>query len=308
MAAHGPGDGGLNVLPAIPAEALRFLAFLTLELAGIYLAVVLLVEALQARLGPDRMERLLGRETTLASLTAAAILGSVTPFCSCSTVPLVAGMERAGVAWPVLGTFLVVSPLLNPALFALVWTFLGVRYAALYVAASLLVAVFVGAVIHLAGWTPREDPDAAPAAPAGPADEGSPLRAAAREALRSTARMSPVFVAAGVLGATLRYGVGTAWIEGLLAGTGWWGVPAAAVIGIPVYASTAVLLPLGALLLQQGVDLGIVTAFLMGATGFSVPEGVMLKELIGARRLGVLAGAFSVAVVAVGYAVQLLGW
>lgn len=286
-------------------ESLRFLGFLVAELTFIYLAVVFLVELIQSRLGPARLKRMLGTEAGPKQFLVAAGLGAVTPFCSCSTVPIVAGMNRAGVPWPTLGSFLVISPLVNPALFTVIWTFVGVQYATLYVVASLLVAIVVGLVIAKAGWSIDTDavepidPDTADQA------DGWYLRAAWDESLRSTTRLFPIFLAAGLIGTALRFWIGTGWIEGILAQTGWWAVPVAALVGIPVYASTTVLLPLGALLLNQGVSLGIVTAFLMGATGFSVPEGIMLKEIIGTRRLVVLTGVFSAAVIVAGYGFQL---
>jgi uncharacterized membrane protein YraQ (UPF0718 family) len=293
-------------------EALAFLGFLTVELTAIYLAVVFLVEIVQSRLGDDRMRDLMGGDTGPSRFLAAAGLGAVTPFCSCSTVPIVAGMNRAGVAWPVLGSFLIISPLVNPALFALMWGLVSAEYALLYVVASLVVAVLVGLVIHNAGW--GQEANSASAGPCGDSDENSrsprdgwALREAWAEAWSSTVHMVPIFVAAGLIGTALKFWIGTGWIESILASTGWWGVPVAAVVGLPVYASTAVLLPLGALLLQQGAGLGIVTAFLMGATGFSIPEGMMLQEIIGGRRLAVIAGAFTVAVVGAGYGFQLLG-
>lgn len=290
--------------PISPAS-LEFLAILTTELIALYMVVVFLVEVLQSRLGPERLQEIMGADAGPLRFLSAAGLGAVTPFCSCSTVPIVAGMNRAGVPWPVLSSFLIISPLVNPALFALMWALVGVRYALFYVAASLLVAVTVGLAIHHAGWSssPASNPASRPLPPS-KADGRWNLRQAARNAIGATVRLSPVFFAAGSLGTALKFWVGTGWIEGLLAGTGWWGIPMAALIGIPVYASTAVLLPLGTLLLQQGVNLGLVTAFLMGATGFSVPEGMMLKEIIGTRRLAVLAGAFSVAIIAAGYGFQ----
>jgi len=237
------------VIPAgrLTREALEFFAFLALELTAIYFAVVLVVELLQARLGPDRLRSMLGGTTGPKRFVVAAGLGAVTPFCSCSTVPLVAGMNRAGVEWLVLGAFLVISPLVNPALVALMWALVGPTYAALYVAASLVVAVLVGLTIQLTGWGEGlETDDASAIDPSQASTDGWGLRAAWREAHRSTLRLTPVFLAAGVLGAVLKHGVGTEWVRGILAGTGWWGVPAAAIIGVPVYASTAVLLPMGA--------------------------------------------------------------
>lgn len=291
----------------LSSESLAFLSFLTAELTVIYLAVVFLVEVIQSRLGPARLRRMLGTEAGPKQFLVASTLGAVTPFCSCSTVPIVAGMNRAGVPWPTLGSFLVISPLVNPALFSVIWAFVGVRYAALYVVASILVAMVVGLVIANAGWTIDADAVDAIEPDATDHDDGWNLRAAWDESVASTARLFPIFLGAGLIGTALRFWVGTGWIEGVLAQTGWWAVPVAAIVGIPVYASTAVLLPLGALLLNQGVGLGIVTAFLMGATGFSVPEGVMLKEIIGTRRLAVLTAAFGAAVIAAGYGFQLLG-
>lgn len=291
----------------LSSDSLEFLAFLTAELTVIYLVVVCLVELIQRRLGPARLQRMLGTEAGPKQFLVASALGAVTPFCSCSTVPIVAGMNRAGVPWPTLGSFLVISPLVNPALFSVIWAFVGVGYAALYVVASILVAMVVGLVIAKAGWTIDADAVDAIEPDATEPEDGSNLRAAWDESVASTVRLFPIFLGAGLIGTALRFWVGTGWIEGVLAQTGWWAVPVAAIVGIPVYASTAVLLPLGALLLDQGVGLGIVTAFLMGATGFSVPEGVMLKEIIGTRRLAVLTVAFGVSVVAAGYGFHLLG-
>ncbi len=297
----------MNVLDLITRESVEFLGILVAELTLIYLAVVLLVEVLQSRLGPARLQGMLGTKAGPKQFVVASALGAVTPFCSCSTVPIVAGMNRAGVPWPTLGSFLVISPLVNPALFSVIWAFVGIRYAAFYVAASLMVAVFVGIVIHKSGWAVDVDAEhAMPTAAEAPDDEGWNLGSAWDHALSSTLRLFPIFLAAGLIGTALRYWIGTGWIEGLLSSAGWWAIPTAAIVGIPVYASTAVLLPLGALLLNQGFGLGVVTAFLMGATGFSVPEGIMLKEIIGTRRLVVLTVAFGTAVIAAGYGFQWL--
>lgn len=312
------------MIPAPWPEALRFFALLTVELVLLYGFVSFGVELLQAWLGEDRLRAVLGGRARFPGLLMAAGLGIITPFCSCSTVPVVAGMDRAGVAWPMTATFLVISPLVNPALFTLMWGLVSPSYAALYVVASLAIALLVGAIIALAGWSSPPAPSPADQAACrqeacgkdpcrqgacgSGGDPGWDVKQGLWDAVVDTRRLVPLFVLAAAIGAGLKHWVGTGWITGVLDAAGWWSVPVAALLGLPVYASTAVLLPLGALLLQQGIDLGVVTAFLMGATGFSVPEGLMLKGVIGPRRLAILGAAFVPAVVAIGYGFQLIAF
>ena len=319
-------------MDAVAATLVRFAEFTT-----IFLAVALTAHLVVQGLPPARLRAALGARP-IRSTVAALALGALTPFCSCSTVPLTAGMTAAGV--PVVATtaFLVVSPLVNPATVALLAPLGSPALAAWFVLASLVVALAVALVVAVTGVRPssaigqgvepcgsvdaqatRDGAVREPAPACGTEDEargrdervasrrwGALLALAARGALGDLRRILPVVAGVMVLATLLAGRVDVASIGRAIDAAGPWAVPLAVLIGVPVYASTAVLLPIGAALLAGGTGLGVVSAFLIGATGLSLPEGVLLHRLMGARYLGTVAAAFVVAAIALGYLLEAL--
>jgi len=287
------------------SEAARTLLVLLAEFAALFFVVSLAVHLIVSSVPPARLRRALAGHPA-RGLVSALLLGAVTPFCSCSTVPLVAGMSAAGVGVAATTAFLVVSPLVNPATVALLAAWVSPAYALGFVAASLALAVVVAGVVAASGVRPAAKGITAPPA----AGAGAPptlrrrIDAAAGRSWRDLRRLAPVLLAAAAVGAALAGRVDAGFIGRTVDAAGPWAVPIAVLLGIPVYASTAVLLPLGAALFASGADLGVVTAFLIGATGLSVPEGLLLHRLLGGRYLVVLVLAFFVAAVGIGYLLQ----
>jgi uncharacterized membrane protein YraQ (UPF0718 family) len=286
-------------------RAVFFLSLIA-ELSVLFLAVSTATALLTQGLSPARIRALLGGRHPVGGMLMAALLGAVTPFCSCGTVPFAAGMLRAGVAAPVLATFIVMSPLVSPAAVSLFATLVSPTYALLFVLASLAASLAVGALVSLVGLTPAAMDLAENAEEKALGNWGERIERAFRKSWKDYRKLLPIFLVAGLVASLLHNNVASEWIAGALDGEGWWMVPLAAIVGVPVYASTAVLLPLGGLLYAGGVNLGVVTAFVMGATGFSVPEGIMLNRLLGPRLLAVVAGGFTLSVMLIGYAFQAL--
>jgi uncharacterized protein len=276
---------------------------LLLEFAAIFFTVSLMVQLLLASGVALRLQAAM-RARPGGSLGLALLLGAVTPFCSCSTVPLVAGMVAAGVPVAAMTAFLIVSPLVNPATVALLAALVSPAHALGFVVLSLALAVAVAAVVRVSGVRPLAAVAGGPtvAIEAGPGR--GRLAAAARRAWGDLRAVAPALAAVAVLGALLQGRVDAGVVGRAIDAAGPWAVPVAVLLGVPVYASTAVLLPLGTLLLASGAQLGVVTAFLIGATGLSLPEGLLLWRLVGARYLAVLTTAFVIATIAIGYAVQ----
>ncbi len=285
-------------------EALRVAATLLLEFSAIFLGVSFAAHLLVASLTTARLRLVLDRHPR-QSLALALIFGVITPFCSCSTVPFVTGMVAAGVPIAATTAFLVVSPLVNPATVALLATWVSPLHALGFVVVSLLLALAVAGVVVLLRVRPR--PTIAMAASptvATPPPLRPRLRGAAVRAATDLRRLLPLIAAVATLGTLLGSQTDLTAVGRTIQGAGAWGVPVAVLVGVPVYASTALLLPLGVALLAGGTSLGVVTAFMIGATGLSLPEGVMLQRLLGGRYLAVLTGAFVLAAVAVGYLVD----
>lgn len=285
-------------------EAVRFGGVLLLEFMVIFLAVSFAAHLLVATVTTARLRQVLAQRPR-RSLALALLFGVVTPFCSCSTVPFVAGMVAAGVPIAATTAFLVVSPLVNPATVALLATLVSPLHAVGFVVVSMLLALAVAFVVVLLRVEVRPSVALA-AAPVvtTPAPWGPRLRSAAARSVSDLRRLLPLLAAVAVLGAWLGSQIDLTAVGRIIQAAGPWAVPVAVLVGVPVYASTALLLPLGAALLAGGTSLGVVTAFMVGATGLSLPEGVMLQRLLGGRYLAVLVGAFVLAAVAVGYLVE----
>ena len=220
-------------------------------------------------------------------------------------MPVVAGMAAAGVPVGAMTTFLVLSPLVNPATVALLATLVSPLYAAGFVVASMLLALAVAGVVTALRVRPALTAVLRPNAPDGPpAAFGERARLALHRSGRDLRALAPLLGGVALVGALLYGRVDAGLIGRTIEAAGPWAVPVAVLLGVPVYASTAVLLPLGSALLATGANLGVVTAFLIGATGLSLPEGIMLQRLLGTRYLSVLAAAFVVAAIGLGYLVQ----
>jgi uncharacterized protein len=286
------------------ADAARVVLTLLVEFLAIFLVVTFAVHLLVQSVPAARLRgAMAGRP--VRGMALALAFGAVTPFCSCSTVPVVAGMAAAGVPVGALTAFLVVSPLVNPATVALLATLVSPLYAAGFVVASMLLALVVAGVVTTLRVRPTLPAILRPSAPAGPPPAiGARVRLAARRSLSDLRALAPLLIGVALIGALLYGRVDAGLVGRAIEAAGPWAVPVAVLVGVPVYASTALLLPLGSALLATGANLGVVTAFLIGATGLSVPEGVMLQRLLGTRYLSVVAAAFVATAIVLGYVLQ----
>jgi uncharacterized protein len=337
-------------------DHLRFGIRLLLELIPLFLAVSLMVHLVMERVTPARVRALLGGRSRWMGVPLAAVLGALTPFCSCSTVPLVEGMRRAGIPVASVITFLLASPLISPVAVGLLWGTFGAGYAALYATAGIIFAMSAALVVerwHGSEMTPTTPPPSRPVGTAAarvvsaastpgvafatvplglatPSQAGAvacgsvclPARGTSSVPLVAAARWrDSVVTAAGKAWADLRklwialvlavavgaviHGVVPAELLVAVAGPEtMWAIPLAAIVGMPVYASVVVLLPLGSTLLAKGVGIGAVTAFLMGASGFSIPEGILLSRVLPRALLIRVLAAFAVGVMAIGILFQ----
>jgi uncharacterized membrane protein YraQ (UPF0718 family) len=249
---------------------------------------------------------LAGRRRSVGNVLA-ALLGVVTPFCSCSAVPLFIGFVEAGVPLGVTFSFLVSAPLVNEVALVLLLGLFGWKVAALYFATGLGLAIASGLVLgrlglerHVEPWVraQRASPPAGPQRPLSFAERAHEGVLAVRKVL---ARTWPYVLAGLGVGAFIH-----GWVpEGLLASfmgrSAWWSVPLAVALGVPMYASTATLVPIVQALLAKGAALGTVLAFMMAVVAMSLPEFIMLRRVLRPRLL-----ATFIAVVAMG--ILLVGW
>ena len=318
---------------------LRLLAELIPLFLGVSFVVYLAVDSIT----PERIQQWFASGSRYSKVPLAVGLGAITPFCSCSTVPLVNGMRRAGVPTAPLVAFLLGSPLVSPIAFILLWGALGSGYAVAYVTSAMFLSGAAAIVVErwhgpLPGLDDLDDADietdcGAACSTVGEESHGvrfggSPdsgrtvavdapsvstrpvlverVRDAASRSITDLRKLAVPLLLAVALGAAI-HGYVPDDLFGSMAGpTAVLAVPIAAIAGIPVYASVVVLLPLATTLLGKGIGIGAVTAFLMAASGFSVPEGLLLSRVLPKRLLWRVLVAFAVAVVVIGYAFQLV--
>ena len=287
-------------------EAVRFFTYDTPKVLMLLTLIVFAVGVLRSFFTPERTRKILaGKRESIGNILA-ALLGIVTPFCSCSAVPLFIGFVTAGVPLGVTFSFLISAPMVNEVALVLLYGLLGWKVAALYLGTGLTIAMLAGWTIgrlkmeqHIEDWV-REMHLAVSDMPETPLhwperfDHG---KTAVRDIV---GKVWPYVVGGIAVGAGIHGYVP----EGLMAsimGKEWWAVPAAVAIGIPMYSNAAGIVPVVEALLGKGAALGTVLAFMMAVIALSLPEMVILRKVLKPRLIAVFIGVVGAGIMLVGY-------
>jgi hypothetical protein len=257
-------------------------------------------------LTPERMRRMLAGKRQGPAYVLAGLLGAVTPFCSCSAVPLFIGFVTAGVPLGVTFSFLISAPMVNEIALVLLFGLFGWKVAAIYLGTGLIIALVAGWVIgrlrmerHVEEWVFETQ--------SRPASADATLTWPERiqygwDAVRDIVGRVWFYV---LLGIAIGAGIHGYVPEGLMAsvmGKGaWWSVPAAVVIGIPMYSNAAGIIPVVQALLGKGAALGTVLAFMMSVIGLSAPEAVILRQVLKWPLILTFFGVVAAGIMLVGY-------
>ena len=290
-----------------PLEAA--VAFFVFEVPKVLLLLLLIVFAvgvIRTYFTPERTRRLLAGRGALTGNILAALLGTVTPFCSCSAVPLFIGFVSAGVPLGATLSFLIAAPMVNEVALVLLLGLLGWKVAALYLGLGLVIAITSGWIIGrlrvehwVEDWVFRTEVGAG-------AEEAAPAwadrLAAGRTAVRDiVGRVWPYVVAGIAVGAGIHGYVPAEALARLMGRDAWWSVPAAVVIGVPLYANAAGMVPVVQALLAKGAALGTALAFMMAVIGLSLPEAIILRKVLKPRLLGLFFGIVAGGIVLIGF-------
>jgi hypothetical protein len=269
--------------------------------------VVFGVGVLRSFFTPERTRRFLAGKSEAAGNVLAALLGTVTPFCSCSAVPLFIGFLGAGVPLGVTFSFLIAAPMVNEIAVVLLYGLLGWKVAALYLGTGLLVAMAAGFVIgrlkmerHVEDWV------LAVRAGGGEQNEVEPSWSerldAGFAAMRDiVGKVWPWVVGGIAVGAGIHGYVPEGVLAGVMGKEAWWSVPGAVLLGIPMYSNAAGIVPVVHALLEKGAALGTVLAFMMAVIALSLPEMVILRKVLKPRLIGVFAGVVGLGILLVGF-------
>jgi len=261
---------------------------------------------------PERTRSLLAGRAEGVGNVMAASLGVVTPFCSCSAVPLFIGFVQAGVPLGITLSFLIAAPMVNEVALALLFALFGWKIALLYMALGLTVAIVAGWVIgrlkmehHLEDWVrqlravrPENEP-----ARLSWADRIDAGLASVREIV---GRVWPYILAGIAVGAAIHGYVPADFLAGVMGRDAWWAVPLAVLVGVPMYSNAAGVIPVVEALLAKGAALGTVLAFMMSVIALSLPEMIILRKVLKLRLLATFVGVVAAGILLVGYAFNLV--
>ncbi len=289
------------------SEAVAFFLYDTPKVLMLLTLVVFVMGMVRSFFSPQRTRALLsGRAEGIGNVIAAG-LGIVTPFCSCSAVPLFIGFVSAGVPLGVTLSFLIAAPMINEVAVVLLFGLVGWKVAAIYVGFGLAIAISAGWVIgklHLEGWLEswvlqiRSAPN--------DADRGSLTFSdrvtAGRDAVFDiVGRVWPWVIVGIAVGAFVHGWVPVDLIASIMGRDAWWSVPAAVVIGVPIYSNAAGIIPVVEALLAKGAALGTVLAFMMSVVALSAPEMVILRKVMTPRLIAVFVTVVTLGILVVGY-------
>ncbi|MCX6178652.1 MAG: permease [Chlorobiales bacterium] len=295
-------------------EALYFFIYEVPKVLLLLTAVVFLMGVIHTFISPERTRALLsGRRTGVGNLMAAT-LGIVTPFCSCSAVPLFIGFLQAGIPLGVTFSFLISAPMINEVALALLFGMFGWKVALLYTAMGLAVAIVAGMVIgklrmegYLEDWVQKLQ-ESRISAETDVEAMSWPLRIhEGVKHVRDIVGKVWLYIVLGVgLGAGIHGYVPENFMASLMGKSVWWSVPVAVLIGVPMYSNAAGILPVVQALLGKGAALGTVMAFMMSVIALSAPEMIILRKVLKPRLIVVFASVVATGIMLVGFVFNLV--
>ena len=293
------------------ASALVFFVFETPKVLMLLTVVVFGVGIIRSFFTPERTRRMLaGRREALGNVLA-SLLGVVTPFCSCSAVPLFIGFVTTGVPLGVTFSFLISAPMVNEVALVLLFGLFGWKVAALYLGTGLLIAMLAGWIIgrlKLQRWVEPWVFETQ----LGPGEDAPPMTwnerlAAGRTAVREIVSKVWPFVLGGIaVGAGIHGYVPEDFMASIMGKQAWWSVPVAVAMGVPMYSNAAGIIPVVQALLGKGAALGTVLAFMMSVIGLSLPEMVILRRVLKLQLIAVFTGVVAIGIIIVGYIFNLV--
>ncbi len=288
-------------------EAIQFFVYDTPKVMLLLTLIVFVVGVLRSFFTPERTRKILAGKRESAGNVFGAILGIVTPFCSCSAVPLFIGFVQAGVPLGVTLSFLIAAPMVNEIALVLLYGLLGWKVAAIYLITGLAVAIVAGWIIgrlnmesSIEDWVQEMrsgDPQVLPVELT-----WTDRIEHGKEAVRDIVGKVWIYVVAGIsVGAAIHGYVPEDFMATIMGKDAWWSVPAAVVVGIPMYSNAAGIVPVVEALLGKGAALGTVLAFMMSVIALSLPEIVILRKVLKPKLIAVFIGVVGCGILFTGY-------
>ena len=285
--------------------SLRFFIYDVIKIVVLLCFLIFIISYIQSFFPPERSKMILGRFHGIGANAIAALLGTVTPFCSCSSIPLFIGFTSAGLPLGVTFSFLISSPMVDLGSLLLLMSIFGWKIALIYVFLGLVIAVAGGTLIeslHMEKQVESFILSASSVDIESPDLTKKERLVYAKEQMLSTFKKVFPYILVGVcIGAVIHNWIPEAWVETVLGSDNPFGVVLAALIGVPMYADIFGTIPIAEALFGKGALLGSILAFMMAVTTLSLPSIIMLRKAVKPKLLGLFVGICTVGIIIVGY-------
>jgi len=287
------------------ADAVNFFIFDTIKILILLIVIIFTVSIIRSFLPPEKIKKILSHNNKYVGNVLASLLGIITPFCTCSAIPLFLGFVEAGVPLGTTFSFLVASPMINEVALVLLFGLFGLKIATIYIISGLIIAILSGIIIgHLKVENLVENFSNGKKTNELnlPSLSWKQRFVYARNYTFDIVKKVWLFVVIGI-------GIG-AWIHGYVpadliakyaSGNNWYAVPLAVLIGIPLYSNAAGVIPLIGVLTEKGVSMGTALAFMMAITGLSLPEFLILRKVMKTKLIVIFAGIVGTGIIFTGY-------
>ena len=301
---------GLDISSRI-GSSVQFFVYDTVKISVLLVTLIFIISYVQTYFPPERTKQILSRYNGILGNTVAALLGTVTPFCSCSSIPIFIGFTNAGLPLGMTFSFLISSPLVDLGSLVLLMSVFGWKIAVAYVIVGLVIAVIGGTVIGKLKLEKELEPKLFGKAEALNNEHYSSRSKRCKFALSEaweTWKYVIKFILIGVaIGAVIHNWLPQSFIETVLGDKNPFSIIIASVIGIPMYADIFGTVPIAEALYFKGVGIGTVLSFMMGVTALSLPSMIMLRKVVKPKLLAVFIGIVTVGIIAMGYLFNIFG-
>ncbi len=292
-------------------ESLAFFLYDVPKILLLLSGMIFIVSIIRTFFSPARTRSLLGGKRQGIGNILAALLGIVTPFCSCSAVPLFIGFVESGIPLGVTFSFLIAAPVINEVALVMLLGLFGWQIASLYIATGLVIAIIAGLIIgqlHLERhvedfvWQMQASSDGF--------EEKltwSDRIGRAWDSVKAIVAKVWLYVIIGIaVGAGIHGYVPESALAGIMGKQAWWSVPAAVLLGVPLYSNAAGVIPVVSALIEKGASMGTVLAFMMSVVGLSLPEVIILRRVLKPRLIAIFVSTVAIAIVFTGYLFNLV--
>ncbi len=285
--------------------SVQFFLYDVIKITVLLCCLIFVISYIQSYFPPERSKKILGRFRGIGANIISALLGTVTPFCSCSSIPLFIGFTSAGLPLGVTFSFLISSPMVDLGSLVLLMSIFGAKVAVIYVLVGLVIAVVGGTIIEKLGMEKYVESFILSA---GSVDLESPaltkgerVQYAKEQVVATFQKVFPYILVGVGIGAVIHNWIPESWITAVLGSSNPFGVLLATLVGVPMYADIFGTIPVAEALLAKGAQLGTILSFMMAVTTLSLPSLIMLRKAVKPKLLALFIAICTVGIILVGY-------